>query len=44
MSLAMNNEKLNSVTVAKGYLEQEDKLSHRECMAFLLCRGFHKAS
>lgn len=40
MSLAMNNEKLNSVTVARGHLEQEDKLSHGQCMAFFLLSCF----
>lgn len=34
MSLVMSNEKLNSVTVARGHLEQEDELSHGECVAF----------
>lgn len=44
MSLAMSNEKLNSVTVARGHLDQEDELTHGECVPFFLCRAFHKAS
>lgn len=44
MCLVMSNEKLNSVTVARGHLEQEDELSHGECVAFSLCRAFLKAS
>lgn len=40
----MNNERLKSVTVVQGHCEQEDKLSHGECVAFCLCRAFHKAS
>jgi len=47
-NLTLNNERIKQCDCNKStfrvHLEQEIKLSHEECMAFFLCRAFHKVS